>query len=470
MTRLADLSVADASTLVAGREVSCSELVDDVLRRIAESEDSLHAYAALMEESAREAASAADDALEEAPPRSPLHGIPFSAKDVIHALGGPIEEGSRARAGRRSAADATVIARLRDAGAILLGKTVTHELQLGVNSIPTRNAWNPLHIPGGSSAGSAVSVAAGSAAFALGTDTGGSVRVPAAFNGVTGLKPTYGLVSGHGLAGPGGSFTHVGPMARTSEDLALVLRSIAGRDPADPASIDEPVPHLVPADAALEGMRLGVDRDHFYAGAASEVVDLVEVALRDLESLGAAVVPCRIPELELMEPAGTIMALSESTAEYLPAFLATSDPYDPRTATMIKVGVAAGAPDYVRAQRSRPYLRDRMRAAFERHRLDALFGPTAPVTAPRAGEEGRALVGGGSADDLSGGVRLSLPASVTGQPALTVPCGLSDAGMPVGFQLVGRPFGEDRLLRIGHAYERLRPWHRTRPPLPEMSH
>lgn len=466
MREAADLSVAEAGRLLAEGAVSCSQLVEDVLRRIAASEPTLHAYATVIEEPARRAAQEADDALRTGPPRSPLHGIPFCAKDVLYAREAPTEEGSMARAGSRSSYDATVIRRLQDAGAILVGKTITHELQLGVNSIPTRNAWSSSHVPGGSSAGTAVSVAAGSAAFGLGTDTGGSVRVPAAFNGVVGLKPTYGRVSGHGVAGPGGSFSHVGPMARTVDDVAAVLACIAGHDGRDPASIDEPVPDLTALGGTLEGTRLGVDRAYFlHSGVTEEVGGLVNRALGDLQELGAIAVECRIPELDLMEPAGAIMALVESTAEYLPGLLADPSPYDPRTATMIKLGAFVDGPAYVAAQRSRPYLRDRIRAEFERHQLDALFGPTAPVVAPPVGDAGGALIGGGHADDLSGAVRLSLPASVTGQPALTVPCGFTDGGMPVGFQLVGRPFNERTLLRIGHAYERAHIWHRARPKL-----
>lgn len=465
MTDLPDLTVVAMRRLVVARDVSCAELVAAVLERLASTEPRLHAYASVAAEAARREAGDVDTRIARGEPVGSLAGIPFNVKDVVNVAGLPMEQGSRAFAGRIAAKDATVVRRLRAADAVLVGTSVTHELQLGVSPVPTGNAWDPARIPGGSSAGAAASVAIGSAAFAVGTDTGGSIRAPAAFNGVAGLKPTYGRVSRRGVAGVGGSLGHIGPLARTAEDLAAVLQAIAGPDPLDRGASDRAVPDFhVPAEVDLAGVVVGVDREHaLHHGVSPDVRGAVEAALALLQDLGASVVDVRIPELDSMEEVGAAMALSESTAEHLPRLLAEPDAFHPRTATMVRLGTVIPGPAYVTAQRARGRLRDAMAAAFARSGLDVLAGPTVPVVAPPRSDAAPSLISS-SQDELAGALRLAFPASVTGQPALSVPCGFSEGGLPIGLQLMGRPYGEAELLRIGHAYERAARWHVRRPP------
>ncbi|CAM5673394.1 Amidase OS=Streptomyces tendae OX=1932 GN=GUR47_23680 PE=4 SV=1 [Streptomyces tendae] len=272
-----ELTLGAAADAVRARRLSPVELADSVLERVGQTEPRLRAYATVTAEHARRAARTAEDDIAAGRHRGPLHGIPMGLKDLIDVAGVATSASSRVRADHRAQASSTVAARLEAAGAVLVGKTHTHEFAYGLTTPQTSNAWHPGRVAGGSSGGSAVAVAAGTATFALGTDTGGSIRVPAALNGVVGLKPTYGLVPRHGVTSLSWSLDHVGPITRTVEDAALVLDALAGHDPRDPASLSAPAtPYRPAADTDLTGLRVGVPRNYYF----DHVDPEVETAVR----------------------------------------------------------------------------------------------------------------------------------------------------------------------------------------------
>jgi aspartyl-tRNA(Asn)/glutamyl-tRNA(Gln) amidotransferase subunit A len=372
----------------------------------------------------------------------------------------PNEAGSRALAGFVPGYDATVVRLLDDAGAVIAGKTVTHEFAYGVNTPPTRTPWNLDCYPGGSSAGSGVAVTVGSAFGAIGTDTGGSIRIPAAVNGIVGLKPTYGRVSRYGVVPLGTSLDHVGPLTRTIEDCAVMLQAIAGYDPADGGSVRAPVPdYRAGLDAGVAGLVIGVERPHFfYDGVTADVREAVEEVVRTLSGLGARIVEVELPELAWSpEVLMTIMA-AEASAFHRQRLRERPDDYDPATRGSLQMGEFIPATHYLTALRARSLLRNRMKNLFAAHGLDALLSPTMPVTtvpfpelfAERADYTGESPI-------LSM-IHHSFSANLTGQPALCAPCGVSRDGLPIGYQLLGRPFDEATLFRIARGYERETSW------------
>jgi aspartyl-tRNA(Asn)/glutamyl-tRNA(Gln) amidotransferase subunit A len=364
--------------------------------------------------------------------------------------------------------DATVVRKLRQAGAVILGKAVTHEWAYGLNTPPTRNPWNLGFHPGSSSAGSGVSVAVGSALGAIGTDSAGSIRNPAAMNGIVGLKPTFGRVSTHGVVPMSPSLDHVGPLARTVRDCALLLQAIAGPDERDPASSDEAVPNYSEAlDHGVDGLKLGVARAHFFGSHVDpEVLEAVDAALADLRESGAIVVEIDIPELELMVSIGLAMQLAEMAEYHRQLLPSLGDRYDPNTRFMLEIGQFLPATAYIRAIRARPLVQRVMTTVFQQATIDVLASPTLPGTSFPLDEPGHAsFVEQTGSRSLGAYVRHMVPANVTGQPAMSIPCGVSSEGMPIGLQLIGRPFDETTVFRIGHAYECLHGWAARRPDL-----
>jgi aspartyl-tRNA(Asn)/glutamyl-tRNA(Gln) amidotransferase subunit A len=465
-----DLTLAEAGDRLARGEVSASELLEQTLARLRATEPFVHAFATVTEVVAREQAEQADRELAAGRRRGPLHGIPVAVKDLCHTRGIPTEAGSRVLAGFVPGADAAVVARLREAGAVLVGKTVTHEFAYGQNVPPTRNAWKLDSYPGGSSAGSAVAVAVGSAYGAIGTDTGGSIRIPAALNGVVGLKPTYGRISRRGVVPMSATLDTVGPIARTTRDCALLLGAIAGAERGDPTAIAEPVPDYAAAlQHGVDGLRIGIERRFFFHDDVDPAVrSAVETALGALEQAGAELVEVEIAELDLATSVGVTVVMADTSEWHHALMRSRSALYDPGTRVMLEAGELVTATSYVRAQRLRTTVQAGIRRAFESHRLDALASPTTPRPAMPVDELAAAL-GDPDADGLSLFLRHCIIANVIGAPALSVPCGFSDDGLPVGLQLLGRPFGEETLLRIGHAYETLTDWHERRAALPVAS-
>jgi aspartyl-tRNA(Asn)/glutamyl-tRNA(Gln) amidotransferase subunit A len=461
VSQLWQLSLREAADALARRELTAEALLDATLGRLEATEPAIHAYVTVMEAAAREQAAAADGELRRDERRGPLHGIPVAVKDLLYTQGVPTQAGSRMLADFLPAHDATVVERLRSAGAVLIGKTVTHEFAYGQNVPPTRNPWDSGYYPGGSSAGSGVAVAVGSAFAAIGTDTAGSIRVPASINGVVGLKPTYGRVSRHGVIPMSPSLDSVGPLARTAEDCALVFEAIAGYDPRDPSSLRDAVADpLAGLDDGLADLRLGLDREYFlYEHVEPDVRRATEVALDQLRALGGTIVHVEVPGLEVAAAAGLPILRADTSAWHRRFLRERAERYHPGTRVMLELGELVPATQYVLAQRACAWLRDQIKGAFMTHRLDCLVSPMPITTVPL--DQATALAG--TKGGLSTFVHHCFLGNVVGLPALTFPCGFSSRGLPIGFQVYGRPLAEATLFRIARAYQDVTDWHLRRP-------
>ncbi|MGW4426969.1 amidase [Streptomyces tendae] len=451
-----ELTLGAAAEAVRTRRLSPVELVDSVLERIGRTEPRLQAYVTVTAERARRAARTAEDDIAAGRHRGPLHGVPMGLKDLIDVAGIATSASSRVRADHRAEESSTVAARLEAAGAVLVGKTHTHEFAYGLTTPQTRNAWHTGRVAGGSSGGSAVAVAAGTATFALGTDTGGSIRVPAALNGVVGLKPTYGLVPRHGVTSLSWSLDHVGPITRTVEDAALVLAALAGHDPRDPASLTAPATrYRPPAGTDLTGLRVGVPRNYYFDHVDPEVETAVRDAIDRFEALGARLVEVEIPMTRYIQATQWGLMVPEATAYHERTLRTVPELYRADVRVLLEAGELMPAGDYLRAQRSRTLMRREWAAVLRE--VDLIAAPTVPATAVEAGQETITWADGTTEAVSDAYVRLSSPANITGVPSLSLPVGHDTTGLPIGMQLLGRPFGEPVLLRAGHAYEQTRP-------------
>jgi aspartyl-tRNA(Asn)/glutamyl-tRNA(Gln) amidotransferase subunit A len=466
MTELTDLTLREAGDLLEARETSAAELLEAILDQVESTEPHVHAYAFVGAEQAREAAAAADDELARGNRRGALHGLPVAVKDLLYTTDMPTRAGSKVLDGFSPDFDATVVRRLRDAGAVIVGKTVTHEFAYGQDVPPTRNAWNQYCYPGGSSAGSGVAVAVRSAFGAIGTDTGASIRIPGSVNGVVGVKPTFGRVSRHGVVGMSPSLDHVGPLARTVEDAALLLGAVAGYDSADRASLEVPDEDFTrELGEGIDGLRVGVDHDYYFSHFVNDEVRAATLAaIAELERLGATIVDVRIEELQLMSDVGLVLVLTD-TSDYHRLLLRThADQYTPGVRLMLELGNLVPATIHLAAQRARESMRVAVRAAFDEHRLDALAGPTIPTTTMPL-DKLSVAPGDGEESVFAAFLHHNIPSNLTGQPALSVPCGFSAEELPIGLQLIGRPLGEARLFRIARAYENAMPFFERKPPV-----
>lgn len=434
-----ELTLTAAAHAVQNRELSPVELVDSVLARLAEVEPGLGAYVTVTANRARESARRAEREIAAGDRRGPLHGIPLGLKDLIDAAGLATTGSSRVRADHCAATDSTVAARLAAAGAVLVGKTHTHEFAYGLVTPQTVNAWDPGRIAGGSSGGSAVAVAAGAATFALGTDTGGSIRVPAALNGVVGLKPTYDLVPRDGVVSLSWSLDHVGPLTRTVADAALVLPVLTGREGST-------------VDTEITGLRIGVPRNYYFERVDPEVETAVRAAIARLESLDARLVEVEIPMTRYIQATQWGLMVPEATAYHERTLRAAPELYSADVRVLLEAGELMPAGDYLRAQRARTLMRREWLRLLDT--VDVLAAPTVPLTAVLTEQHSVTWPDGTTESVSDAYVRLSAPANITGVPSLTVPVGRDHAGLPIGMQLMGRPFAEDALLRAGHAYER----------------
>ncbi len=467
LDELTKLSIAEAGEQVRRRVLSPAELTRAYLERIQRQDGDLLAYITVLSAEALAAATAAEEEIARGHYRGPLHGIPIALKDLVLTRGIRTTCGSRILRDWVPDADATVTARLSEAGAILLGKLNMHEFAYGPTGVnphygTPRNPWDRRRMPGGSSSGSAVAVAAGLCAGALGTDTGGSIRIPAAFCGLVGLKPTYGRVSRAGVIPLAWSLDHVGPMTRTVTDAALLLQVLAGRDPADPSAADVPVPDYRRAmQGEMRGLRLGLPKDFFFERLDPEVRVAVLAAARSLEGLGASVEEVSLPGIQHAGPASFAIIAAEATAYHEPYLKARATEYGPDVRTRLTTGQFILAGHYLKAQRARQVIRAEVDAALRQ--VHALLFPTTPIPAPPL--DAREISLDGLTEDVRWWlIRCTRPVNVTGHPALSVPCGLTAAGLPIGLQLVGRHFDEATLLRIGHAFEAVSPTRGRRPP------
>lgn len=468
---LAFATVEELGALLAKRKISPVELTELFLRGIERQNPTLNAFLTITGEQALAAARRAENQLLRRQSRSahsPLLGVPISLKDNIWTRGIRSTAGSKILRDFIPAEDATVARKLGRAGAILLGKTNLNEFAYGITGGnahygPAHNPWAFDRISGGSSAGSAVAIAAGLCAASIGTDTGGSIRVPSSFCSTVGLKPTFGRVSVFGTMPLSPSFDHVGPIVRSVADAAILLGAIAGRDPLDPTSSPKPVENFHAAlKKPIRKFRLGRPREHYWEKLDPEVRRAAEAAVSDMEKRGAVVKEVSLPHVKESREAATDISLAEAlhvheAAGYFPARAAD---YSDEVRQRIESGEKVPAVRYLAGFDVRKRLIAEFDAAFET--VDAIVGPTVPIPAPLMGADS-VRIDGEDLDVRRVVVGHSRPANFTGLPAISFPCGFTRDGLPIGLQLIGRAFEEASLLRIAYSYEQANDW-RTRHP------
>jgi len=489
MASLTDLTLTEMRQGLRARTFSSRDLTQAALDRISALEPALHAFLHVAAATALQQADQSDAQRKKNEDGRPLLGIPVAIKDVLTVEGMPCTCGSKILDGFLPPFTATSVRRLQEAGAIVLGKTNTDEFAMGSSTENsaygvTHNPWNLDRVPGGSSGGSAAAVAARCVSSALGTDTGGSVRQPASFCGVTGLKATYGRVSRYGLVAFGSSLDTVGAFGRTAQDVAALFSVMAGVDPADATCVDMPVPAIdlrkIQGAAPLEGLKIGVPREYSIAGIQPEVEERTRWALEVLQDLGAEVRSVRLPHTEYALPVYYIIAPAEASANLarydgirygprepadnlLDVFYKTRGRrFGPEVARRIMIGtyaLSAGYYDayYGQAQRVRTLIRRDFEAAFEE--VDVIAAPTAPRTAFK--------IGAHADDPLAMYLEdvFTLPANLAGVPGISFNVGFDRQELPIGLQLIGPPFREDVLLRAAHAYQQVTDWHKRAPQL-----
>jgi aspartyl-tRNA(Asn)/glutamyl-tRNA(Gln) amidotransferase subunit A len=466
-TALTDLSLRAASDLLHRRALAPVELTEAYLARIERWNPHVNAYLTIMAEDARATARRAEAELVARTDRGPLHGIPLGLKDLLATAGVRTSAGSQILADWIPTEDATVVRRLRTAGAVLLGKCAMTEFATGhphnPHYGPTRNPWNQAHVPGGSSSGSGVAVAGRLAVAALGSDTACSIRQPASYCGVVGLRPSQDRVSTAGVVPLARSFDTVGPLARTVEDAALVLAAIAGADPADWATLPVPLGEYQGAlTPGLQGVRVGVPRAYFWERLDGEVAATVQTALGVLTQLGAEVQDLDLPGVDEAVAARSLIHSAEAYAYHATWTRERPDDYGATVRARVTRGRDTTGTALVEAQGCLARFGATVNALLQR--VDVLAVPTTPT--PAWPFDGTDVTLNGVVEPYEAvGLRLTVPFTALGGPSLSVPCGFSATGLPIGLQLAGRRFDEAAVLRVGHAYEQSTDWHRRRPPL-----
>lgn len=449
------MTILEAARALRAREVSSVELTSASLDRIEKQNPTLNAFLTVLAETAHTAARRADQELARGIDRGPLHGIPVAVKDVFSTKGVRTTCGSALFADHVPGHDAAVVEKLAAAGAVLTGKTGLHELAYGITSNnphfgTIRNPWDLERIPGGSSGGSGAAVAAGLVPMAMGTDTGGSIRIPASFCGVVGLKPTFGRVSRYGVMPLDFTLDHMGPLTRTVRDAAAVLNELAGYDSRDETSSQRPIENYLPEQGcAIADVRVGLPENFYFDRLDPEVDAAVRSLAARAESLGARVVPVRVPDIAALNLVGRVILLSEASA-LLEPFRERRDRFGPDVLLLLDQGRLLPATDYVNAQRLRRMMQRDFNGVW-RH-ADCLITPTTPATAPRIGEL-TSNIAGQEEDVRLAATRLVRGVNVLGLPAVALPCGLDRRGLPIGAQIIGRAFDEALILRVAAALE-----------------
>jgi aspartyl-tRNA(Asn)/glutamyl-tRNA(Gln) amidotransferase subunit A len=483
---LHELTIHDLGARLKRREVSSVELTEAVFARIAATDERIHSYVTLCRESALEEARRADERLKTGGNGSPLLGVPIALKDIFLTKGVRTTCCSKILGNFVPPYDGTAVAKLKSAGAVLVGKTNMDEFAMGSSTensafSVTHNPWNLDRVPGGSSGGSASAVAADQCIGALGTDTGGSIRQPAACCGIVGLKPTYGRVSRFGVIAFASSLDQVGPMAKDTADCALLLEAIAGHDSADSTSVPADVPQYVKAlDGNVKGMKVGLPKEYFISGMQPELEKAVKDAVKTLEQNGAEIVEVSLPHTEYAVAVYYIIATAEASSnlarydgmkygfrasakDLTETYLKTrQEGFGAEVKRRIMLGtyaLSAGYYDayYLKAQKVRALIKKDFDEAFKR--CDVIVTPTAPTTAFKIGEK--------TADPLQMYLSdiFTISVNLAGVPGMSLPCGFDEAGMPIGLQIIGRHFDEARLLKVAHAYESATEWHKKKPKL-----
>ncbi|MFI5322430.1 MAG: Asp-tRNA(Asn)/Glu-tRNA(Gln) amidotransferase subunit GatA [Thermodesulfobacteriota bacterium] len=479
------LTIGEASRLIKGKEISPVELTQTVLDRITKLDGELNTYITVMGEKALAAARASEEEISSGGYRGPLHGIPLGLKDIFVMKGVPATCGSKMLENFFPPYDAAVTKKLLDAGAVIVGKNNMDEFAMGSSTEtsyfgPTKNPWDIKRVPGGSSGGSAAATAASLCLGSIGTDTGGSIRQPASFCGVVGMKPTYGRVSRFGMIAFASSLDQAGPVTKTVEDTALILNAIAGHDRRDSTCVNAPVPdYTLSLNENIKGMKIGVPREYFIPGMDSEVEDAAKKAIALVEGLGGEIIEISLPHTEYAVLTYYIIAPSEASSNlarydgvkygYRTAnaetlrdmyFKTRAEGFGNEVKRRIMLGtyaLSAGYYDayYLKAQSVRTLIKRDFEEAFKK--VDVIMAPTAPETAFRFGEK--------TGDPIKMYLSdvLTIPCNIAGLPGISVPCGFSSNGLPIGIQVLGKPFDEEAVINAAYAYEQHATWKEKRP-------
>ena len=463
-------TIGQLAPLIEKRQVSPVEVVDAYLERVDGIDEYTNAFITLMRDQALEGARQAEKQIATGNYLGPLHGVPIGLKDLFYTKGVRTTAGSKIERWAQFVPeeDATVVTRFKKAGAVILGKLNMHEFAAGATSFnphygSPRNPWDLDRITGGSSGGSGAAVAASLCAAALGTDTGGSVRIPSTLCGIFGLKPTYGRVSRFGIVPLSWSLDHAGPMAKSVQDAALVMNAISGHDPRDPASAKMPVPDFTDRlEAGVNGLRLGIPKEHFFDWAGSEVREAVQRAVSVLEELGATVEEVSLPSVAAVPSFHPVIAWAEAASFHQKTVLNHGDEMTPNVRERFESGLLVTALQYIRAQRARALIRKEVNQALKQ--VDVIVTPTSALTAPKLNQD-TVATDKGEIPVLTLLSRNTQPFNDSGVPACTVPCGVDPSGLPIGLQIAGRAFDEATVLRVAHAYEQATDWHTRRPEL-----
>jgi aspartyl-tRNA(Asn)/glutamyl-tRNA(Gln) amidotransferase subunit A len=449
--------------LIERKEISPVEVVRSLLDRIRTVDRHVKSFVTVLETEALAAAFSAEAEIIRGQYRGPLHGVPIAVKDLYDVAGIVTGAGSKVRRSDVPHSDATAVRKLREAGAIMIGKATTHEFAFGFGSPPTRNPWNLECTPGGSSGGPAAAIAAGLCFGAIGTDTGGSIRCPGAMNGVAGIKPTYGRVSKHGITVLSWSLDHPGPVARTTRDVAFMLRAMAGYDPNDSSTRDVVVPDYAAAlTGDLKGLRVGVPSNYFFDDLQPEVDASVKEAIKVLHGLGAEIIEITLERFHDILPTFLSIVMPEAATYHSKLFQAHRSEYGPDVRELLETGSLFMATTYIAAQRNRSAINSSVAAAFAK--VDVIATPTLPVTAPGVDQEFYEW-GKRREPIFAACARFSCPFNLAGLPAATICCGFSSDKMPIGLQIVGRAFDEATVLKVTDAFERTTEWSCRHPEL-----
>jgi aspartyl-tRNA(Asn)/glutamyl-tRNA(Gln) amidotransferase subunit A len=456
-------TIAEAAKQIAAKQLSPVELTRACLDRVRSLDDRLHAFVHLTEERALAEARQAEAAIMAGGPKGPLHGIPIGLKDIVDTKGIPTTCQSKILQDNIPDSDATCAEKLAAAGTVLIGKTTTHEFADGGPSFdlpkpPARNPWNTEHFTAGSSSGTGAAVAAGLILGGIGTDTGGSIRGPAALCGIAGIKPTYGLVSRAGVAPAAFSLDHIGPMAWTAADCALMLQALAGHDPRDPASADRPVPNYTASlGSGIKGLKIGIihhfhEVDYKVSEGTQRGIDGAILALRDL---GAEIREVQLSPLQDWQACGSLISMTERAAAYEEWARTRLGDFSERVQRRLQLGALVSGVDYLQAVRRRRELRAELKAAMAG--LDVVLTAGAAAEAPK--------IDNVPIWDVFDRPSFTIPFNVAGYPAISVCAGYGEGGLPVALQLVAKPFAEATLFRVADAFEKATPHRNTRPAL-----